>query len=281
MLRVLQHYFPVRTFLLVIVEALLLYAVMTAGMTQHLWDLLTDPASSDPRDRAVARALTRKSLLPQDAAYRAAFSAGLVTATSLLSIGLNRLYEFQVSASRYERASRFVESAGIGIALSTALVIVSHLLGADLIYTFPGLGLSQKIQVLVATSAVGFVLLYLERFAYHAFVRRADLDVRMLILGSRGPAHALANQVLAHPEAGFRVVGLVPEPESASPRRRSGPHRVPHHRVGGQGLGGVEGARLPRGGPPEPRPGRPGLDGRASAGGGEPPRAPARSSGSR
>ena len=109
----------------------------------------------------MARALTRKSLLPQDAAYRAAFSAGLVTATSLLSIGLNRLYEFQVSASRYERASRFVESAGIGIALSTALVIVSHLLGADLIYAFPGLGLSQKIQVLVATSAVGFVLLYL------------------------------------------------------------------------------------------------------------------------
>ena len=100
MLRVLQHYFPVRTFLLVTVEALLLYAVMTAGMTQHLWDLLTDPASSGPRDRAVAQALTRESLLPKDAAYRAAFSAGLVTLTYLLSIGINRLYEFQISASR-------------------------------------------------------------------------------------------------------------------------------------------------------------------------------------
>ncbi len=219
MLRVLQHYFPVRTFLLVTVEALLLYAVMTAGMTQHLWDLLTDPASSEARDRAVAQALTRESLLPKDAAYRAAFSAGLVTLTSLLCIGLNRLYEFQISASRYERASRFVESAGIGIALSTALVIVSHMLGADVVYAFPGLGLSQKIQVLIATSSAGLGLLYLERFAYHAFVRRADLDVRMLILGSRGPAHALANQVLAHPEAGFRVVGLVPEPESSSRRR--------------------------------------------------------------
>ncbi len=221
MLRVLQHYFPVRTFLLVSVEALLLYAVITAGMTHHLWDLLADPASSEPENREVMRSLGGESMLPRDAAFHAAFSAGLVTLTLLLSIGLNRLYEFQITASRYERASRFVESAGIGIALSVAFVIVSHLLGADLVYAFPGLSLSRKIQILIGTASTGFGLLYLGRFAYHALIRRADLDVRVLILGSRGPAHALANQIIAHPEAGFRVVGLVPEPTSTIDRRRS------------------------------------------------------------
>ena len=221
MLRVLQHYFPARTFLLVTAEALVLWAVTTAGMTQHLWDLLADPTSATPRSRAVATALTNDSLLPKDAAFRCAFSAALVTLTLLLSIGLNRLYEFQITASRYERASRFVESAGIGIGLTLGFLIVSHLLGADLVYAFPGLSLSEKIQVLMATVSSGFGLLYLGRFAFHAFIRRAELDVRVLILGSRGPAHALANQIIAHPEAGFRVVGLVPEPETPGDRRRS------------------------------------------------------------
>jgi sugar transferase (PEP-CTERM system associated) len=221
MLRVLQHYFPVRTFLLVSVEALLLWAVTTAGMTHHLWDLLVDPASADPQSREVAVKLTNESLLPRDALFRCGFSSALVTLTLLLSIGLNRLYEFQITASRYERASRFVESAGIGIALTLGLVIVSHLLGADLLYAFPGLSLSEKIQVLVATVSSGFGILYLGRFVYHAFIRRAELDVRVLILGSRGPAHALANQIIAHPEAGFRVVGLVPEPATPGDRRRS------------------------------------------------------------
>ncbi len=221
MLRVLQHYFPVRTFLLVTVEALLLWAITTAGLTQHLWELLADPASNDPQSRSIAQVLTRESLLPRDAAFRAAFSAGLVTLTLLLSIGLNRLYEFQITASRYERASRFVESAGIGIALSIAFIIISHLLGADLVFAIPGLSLSEKIQVFIAAASAGFGLLYLERFAYHAFIRRADLDVRVLILGSRGPAHALAHQILAHPEAGFSLAGLVPEPHTVTDRRRS------------------------------------------------------------
>ena len=103
MLRVLQHYFPVRTFLLVSVEALLLYAVITAGMTHHLWDLLADPASSEPENREVMRSLGGESMLPRDAAFHAAFSAGLVTLTLLLSIGLNRLYEFQI-----DRRAQFV-----------------------------------------------------------------------------------------------------------------------------------------------------------------------------
>ncbi|MEM9801745.1 MAG: TIGR03013 family XrtA/PEP-CTERM system glycosyltransferase [Planctomycetota bacterium] len=212
MLPVLQHYFPVRTVLLVAIETLLLGAVLVAGMTQHLWELLGDPTSTSEAARAVSDELTRASLLPRDAAQRCGIAATLMTLTAQLAIGLNRLYEFQISASRYERASRFVESAGGGIALCLAITLLAHLLSPGGVLTFPGLTLTQALQHLAASLATGFTLLYLARFLFHGVVRRADLDVRVLVLGSRGPAHALANQVLENPEAGFRVVGLIPEP---------------------------------------------------------------------
>ncbi|MEO0663003.1 MAG: TIGR03013 family XrtA/PEP-CTERM system glycosyltransferase, partial [Planctomycetota bacterium] len=134
--------------------------------------------------------------------------------------GLNRLYEFQVSASRYERASRFVESTGAGIVVSLLLVGLARLIGSNTLLSFPGLTIPQTLQHLAVALAAAYGIVYASRFAYHWLVRRADLDVRVLILGSRGPAHALANQIFEHPEAGFTVIGLVPEPESTIGRRR-------------------------------------------------------------
>ncbi|MEM1452621.1 MAG: TIGR03013 family XrtA/PEP-CTERM system glycosyltransferase [Planctomycetota bacterium] len=215
MLRVLQHYFPVRTALLVAMETVLLMAVLSVGMTQHLWELLSDPTSASESARSVSAQLTRLSLLPSDGLQRCLLTAMAMTLAAQLSIGLNRLYEFQVSASRYERASRFVESAGGGIALCLVIVIVGRLIGSNAILGFPGLALTQTIQTLTASLAAGYALLYVARFAFHGLVRRADLDVRVLVLGSRGPAHALAHQIIEHPEAGFRVVGLIPEPTSS------------------------------------------------------------------
>ncbi len=215
MLRVLQHYLPVRTALLVATETVLLGTVMAAGMTQHLWDLLGDPTSSTERARTVSDALTRMSLLPLDAAQHCVISALLLTVAAQLTIGLNRLYEFQISASRYERASRFVESAGGGIALCLLLTVVARLVIPGSILSFSGLTFTQTLQGLTASLAAGFTLLYVWRFAFHWLVQRADLDVKVLVLGSRGPAHALAHQIIEHPEAGFRVVGLIPEPDTA------------------------------------------------------------------
>ncbi len=226
MLRVLQHYFPVRTFLLVAMELLLLGAIMVAGMTQHLWKLLDDPSAAgqlDTRVAEVARTIAGQGLAHEEAATKCVIAGVALTLVALLCLGLNRLYEFQVSASRYERASRFVESAGAGVALCMALAAVSRLASPTGMLSFPGLSLTQTIQHLGMTLAVGYGALYAMRFAFHWFVRRADLDVRVLILGSRGPAHALANQIIEHSEAGFVVVGLVPEPESTIGRRRMEP----------------------------------------------------------
>lgn len=228
MLRVLQHYFPVRTALLVILEAVVLAAILGIGMTGHLWEVALDPANPTAAGAEIVDRLTPLSLSPADAVRRCALSALLVTAIALLCLGLNRLYEFQVSASRYERASRFVESTGAGLAVSLGLVGAARMLGANGVLAFPGLTLAQTLQQLSVTLAAGYGVLYALRFAYHWLVRRADLDVRVLILGSRGPAHALANQMFEAPEAGFAVVGMVPEPESTIGRRRvdTGPNLV-------------------------------------------------------
>lgn len=218
MLRVLQHYFPVRSVLLVLMETVLLGGIVALGMTQHLWALLEDPAAESAR--AVSDALTPLSLLPADAARHCVLAGLLLTLVAQLCLGLNRLYEFQISASRYERASRFVESAGAAIAVTAAISGSARYLAADSLMAFPGLTLTQTVQYLGITFALGFALLYAARFLFHILVRRADLDVRVLILGSRGPAHALANQIAQHPEAGFVVIGLVPEPDSTIGRRR-------------------------------------------------------------
>ena len=118
MLRVLQHYFPVRSVLLVVMETVLLGGIIAMGMTQHLWTLIEDPAASTDAAKAVSDALTPLSLLPGDAARHCVIAGLLLTVVSQLCLGLNRLYEFQISASRIERASRFVESAGAAIAVT-------------------------------------------------------------------------------------------------------------------------------------------------------------------
>ena len=220
MLRVLQHYFPVRSVLLVAMETVLLGGILALGMTQHLWALIEDPAAGTDSVRAVSEALTPLSLLPGDAARHCVVAGLILTVVAQLCLGLNRLYEFQISASRIERASRFVESAGAAIALTTLISSAARYTSADALLAFPGLTLAQTVQHLGITLALGFTVLYTGRFVFHALVRRADLDVRVLILGSRGPAHALANQITQHPEAGFVVIGLLPEPDSTIGRHR-------------------------------------------------------------
>lgn len=219
MLRVLQHYFPVRSVLLVAMESILLGTIMSIGMSQHLWELAGDPASVTASARSVSDKITPLGLMPGDAIRRCVFAAGILTLVAQLCLGLNRLYEFQISASRYERASRFVESAGAAVVSALGIAGVARLIGPDSVLSFPGLTLTQTLQQLAVTIAAGVGVLYLARFGFHWLVRRADLDVRVLILGSRGPAHALAHQIGRHPETGFVVIGLVPEPESTIGRR--------------------------------------------------------------
>ena len=215
MLRVLQHYLPIRTAFLVFGEALLLVAIVGAGMSNHLWELLAGRRSTNYP--GLSRSLARLGLEPQEGLTRCLVSATLITLISMIAIGFNQLYEFHISSSRFRRAARFVESLGIAIALNLGLLIVAHLLGLQKVLDFPGLTLSQRVQTLVLTLLTAFGALYLFRIAYHGAMNRLSLNQRILILGSRGPAHSLARQVLEHPEAGYAVIGMVPEPEALHP----------------------------------------------------------------
>jgi len=217
MLRVLQHYLPVRTAMLFFGETVLLWIVVSVGMSQHLWELVMGIRGENFRE--LNQDLGRLGLGAESGLWTCVISALLVTLICQVAIGFNGLYEFHVSSSRYERAARFVESAGAGIAMALVALAAAHFWSFGRVLAFPGLGLTQKLLHLVGSLVTGFAVLYLWRIFFHWFTHRIDLDQRLLVLGSRGPAHELTNEVLEHPEAGYKVAGLVPEP--AHPERRS------------------------------------------------------------
>jgi sugar transferase (PEP-CTERM system associated) len=208
MLRVLQHFIPVRTALLVLSEALLLALVVALGMSLHLWDPTRD----------LRLGLAHQGYSVDDALWKCVQSSMVFAGLGLVSIGFNQLYDFRISASPTTRAARFVESVGTALALSVGAIYVAHMAGLAKVLAFPGLELSQRVQTLVASMCLAFGIVYLWRNAYHWAMRRLDLDLRVLILGSRHPAHSLAREILDHPEAGYEVVGLVAEPEPVAAR---------------------------------------------------------------
>jgi sugar transferase (PEP-CTERM system associated) len=203
MLRVLQHFIPVRTALLVLSEALLLASIIALGMSLHLWNPTRD----------LRLGLAHQGYSVDDALWKCVQSSMVFAGLGLVSIGFNQLYDFRISASPTTRAARFVESVGTALALSLVAIYFAHLAGLVKVLGFPGLELSQRVQTLVASMGLAFGVVYLWRNAYHWAMRRLDLDLRVLILGSRHPAHSLAREILDHPEAGYEVVGLVAEPE--------------------------------------------------------------------
>lgn len=208
MLRVLQHFIPVRTALLVLSEAILLGVVIALGMSLHLWN----------PTRELRLMLAHQGYSVQDALWKCVQSSVIFAGLGLVSIGFNQLYDFRVSASPTTRAARFVESVGTALALSVGAIYLGNLAGFTKVLAFPGLGISQRVQTLVASMCLGFAIVYFWRNAYHWAVRKLDLNLRVLILGSRHPAHSLAREILDHPEAGYEVVGLVAEPEPMAAR---------------------------------------------------------------
>ena len=217
MLRVLQHYLPLRVAVLVVGELLILWTILSIGMSEHLWS-----ATPSGEDTDMLRKLTKLNLDQRSGILRCLISAALVAFLAQMALGFNQLYEFSISSSRYRRAARFVESAGIALALNVFALGLTQVWGLHNILDFPGLEFSQRLQALLLSLITGFAALYLFRYLYHGMLHRVNLSQRIMILGSAGPAHSLARQVIEHPEAGFEVVGLLPEPPSdRSDARRS------------------------------------------------------------
>src|SRR5262249_11107837 len=100
MLRVLRHYLPLRRALLIFSETFLLSVVLAAAMTSHL----ISP------NRTVQALITQEGLGLSTARARCVFSAFLLAVLCQVAIAFNELYDFRVSGSRYDRASRFVGS---------------------------------------------------------------------------------------------------------------------------------------------------------------------------
>jgi lipopolysaccharide/colanic/teichoic acid biosynthesis glycosyltransferase len=214
LLRVLHHYLPIRKAVLILSETVLLTLVIAAWMTAHLWDPSTE----------VIQGLAREipGMNQPDALARCFASALLLSVLAQLAIAFNELYDVRISSSRYDRAARFVESAGSALGLTIVAVVLVHTWRLKRVLDFPPLSLSTRVQTLVFAMLSGFVLLYFWRTFFHYMLRRASFSERVLILGTGKAAHALAREMLERSDTGYEIVGLVPEPgESTASARRS------------------------------------------------------------
>ena len=218
MLRVLQHYLPIRKALLIVGETLILSLVLAAFMTAHLWN----PTATVTQ--ALARELPAMKI--GDALTRCYISAALLAVLSQIALAFNELYDVRVSGSRYDRAARFVESAGSALGLTLAAVVLADFWDLRRVLDFPPLSLAQRVQTLVLGILAGFLLLYFWRAGFHYLLHRSFRE-RVLILGSGKAAHAVAHEILDRPDTGFEVIGLLPFAHAtdgaSGGRRGSGP----------------------------------------------------------
>lgn len=201
MLRVLRHYLPLRKALLVFSETILLAVILAAGMTMHL---------VSPKPGTIQKVATL-SLNMDEAMWRCLGSSVLLAVIAQLAITFNELYDFGISSSRFDRASRFIGSAGSAVALGLFSVLLTRTWRMDWVLDFPGMGLSQVVQTLVFTMLVGFGVLYLWRSVFHFILRRWHFSERVLVLGAGPTARALAIDMSERPYSGYEAVGLVPE----------------------------------------------------------------------
>ena len=208
MIRVLRHYLPLRRALLVFSETVLMTAVLGLGMTAHL---------KSPSVGVVSN-LAWEGLSREDAVNRCLLSAFLLAILSQVLIAFNELYDFRISSSQVDRASRFVASGATTIAVSLGAVLLARFWHLDRVLDFPGLATSQLVQTLVFTMLVGFGLLYLWRQVFHFAMHRWHFNDRVLVLGAGPLAQSLASEIAERPDSGFDVVGLVPESIQAKSR---------------------------------------------------------------
>jgi len=211
MLHVLRHYLPFRKALLIASETVLLTVVLLAGMSSHLWR---------PEDDLI-RGLAVQSLDPEQAFWRCLGSALVAAVLAQVSISFNELYDFRISGSPYDRAARFLGSAGSGVLLVALVVALAEAFGNGRFLDFPGLPFSQTIVLLTASLGLGFTLLYLWRNVFHAFMRHSRFNQRLLVLGSGRLANRLIDELATRKDSGYEVAAVLSPIDDVRERRRS------------------------------------------------------------
>ncbi len=204
MLRVLRHYLPIRKALLILSETVLLTLVLWAWTSAHLW-------APTPAVTAALARMVPVQYSVSSAVDKCLFSSLLLAVLTQMAVAFNELYDVRISGSRYNRASRFVESAGSALMLVLFATWLTHVWRLQSVLDFPPLLLGQKVQTLVFALLSGFLLLYLWRGFFHWLLRRANFAERVLVLGSGRVAHQLAREMIERPDAGFELVALVEE----------------------------------------------------------------------
>ncbi len=223
MLHVLRHYLPLHKALLILSETVVLTAVVLAVLSAHLWVV----------DDEMRRALAVMSLSPTQALWRCVLSSVLVAALAQIAISFNDLYDFRVSGSSYERAARFLGSAGSGVLLVVLAASLAEVWEVDRVLDFPGLPFSQRVVLLSAALGAAFALLYIWRNVFHALLRRTTLNQRVIILGSGRLAHRLADEIGGRENSGIQIAAMISPASSMRERRRGAERREGEERRGG------------------------------------------------
>jgi len=228
MLHVLRHYLPLQKSLLILSETVLFTLVVMAVLTNHLW-IVEDKVSG---------LLARQSLDQEAALWRCFVSSLTVSVLAQVAIGFNELYDFRVSSSRYDRAARFLGSAGSGVVLVVFAMGILRLAGVERFLEFPGLPLAQAVVWLTTSMILGFTLLYFWRNLFHGIVRQTGMNQRLLILGSGRLAERLVEDLRHRDGSDYELVGVAYLEGARHDRRRGDRRRGDRRRAdGGKGPG--------------------------------------------
>jgi sugar transferase (PEP-CTERM system associated) len=179
--------FNVRTFVLVLVEALGVFWAIVAAV--YL------------RQAASGMVLLNRSLGPVDAQFELAlqhgyFKAGFATLVCLIAFYLFDLYDFIVMHDRRELVLRMIQALG----LAWIVLALSF-------YAFPPLILGRGISVIALPLALTLMVSW--RISIHWFLGHPGIGERILIVGSGNQAVEVAREVLDRPDAGYRIAGFV------------------------------------------------------------------------
>jgi len=165
----------VRTLLLIIAEALLIFlAMVTAAYLRLGW---LD---------AFYELNERQGFL----------KASLVTAFCLAAFYLYDLYDFVVMHDRRELVLRLVQALGLA---SIALGITMYLV--------PALLIGRGVSLIALPLALALMVMW--RVAAHWLLGHPNVGEKILIVGSGASAIEVAREVLERRDAGYRIVGFV------------------------------------------------------------------------
>jgi sugar transferase (PEP-CTERM system associated) len=183
-----EQLIPARKLLLIAAELVILAGILLVGT--GLPPLASHPFAWSPTDLEL---------------WRAIGSSALVALLCQASFSYNDLYDWKVSQNRRELPNRLLHSAGYSLVMLSVAVWV-----APWLFHFPGLqDGGYQTWKLILLFAIGHLVIYTWRFAFHWFFYKWNFAERVVVLGAGIQGQSIATMIQDHPVAGFEVAGLV------------------------------------------------------------------------